>query len=34
LRAIPMSRTDEDGGALPIRRTIREVRWRTFVPPW
>jgi hypothetical protein len=33
LRAIPMSCTDEDGGVVPIRRTTREARWRTFVQP-
>jgi hypothetical protein len=33
LRAIPMSCTDEDGGVVPIRRTAREARWRTFVQP-
>ena len=31
--AIPMSCTDEDGGVVPIRRTTREARWRTFVQP-
>jgi hypothetical protein len=33
LRAILMSCTDEDGGVMPIRRTTREARWRTFVQP-
>jgi hypothetical protein len=28
-----MSCTDEDGGVVPIRRTTREARWRTFVQP-
>lgn len=31
--AIPMSCTDEDGGVVPILRTTREARWRTFVQP-
>ena len=25
--------TDEDGDVVPIRRTTREARWRTFVQP-
>jgi hypothetical protein len=28
-----MSCTDEDGGVVPILKTTREARWRTFVHP-